>query len=458
MKLIANGLNGSYLREILDSSRGQVEWIKAAVAYASGTPELLEFCRINSIPLEFWGRMDCGLSVGTSVLEKFLNSGPGFKCKLVWEFYHPKIIWFGEYGVYIGSANLTERAWYKNIECGVFISQEQLETEGLISELNDLFEGIDERSAPLTRELFNKIKDVEDTFYNKYSDLSIQQKDLEKAFENKIGSFISPKFEGLTVVSKKSANEKKRLKFLAEWNDTLEILRQISEQVSSDKYRPKWISKDVPKGVQVDQFLHAYFYSFIKTGNSSKHEEFYEKNRTRPQAALEDAMSWWRELGKPVEDEDKAIYEKAPYLKDILTERGLLNINEAEFLKICQSIFAFWHSSRQTKNQTLGLESNTSFNQPKRLEVVSKWIWTQKSGNHSNVVDVIRFVLYKGSPDDICERLWQATFTDEWHIPQFGLSCMGEIIGWAMPDRYPPRNGRTSKALKALGHNVKIYS
>ncbi len=31
------------------------------------------------------------------------------------------------------------------------------------------------------------------------------------------------------------------------------------------------------------------------------------------------------------------------------------------------------------------------------------------------------------------------------------------MVGWALPDHFPPRNGRTSKALKALGDDVTIH-
>ncbi|WP_371200120.1 phospholipase, partial [Ectothiorhodospira sp. PHS-1] len=37
-----------------------------------------------------------------------------------------------------------------------------------------------------------------------------------------------------------------------------------------------------------------------------------------------------------------------------------------------------------------------------------------------------------------------------------GLSSLGEIVGWARPDEFPPRNMRTSKGLRALGYNVRI--
>lgn len=37
------------------------------------------------------------------------------------------------------------------------------------------------------------------------------------------------------------------------------------------------------------------------------------------------------------------------------------------------------------------------------------------------------------------------------------MNSLGEIVGWAMPDRYPPRNGRSSRALRSLGFDVQVH-
>mgnify|MGYP003458354266 FL=1 len=56
----------------------------------------------------------------------------------------------------------------------------------------------------------------------------------------------------------------------------------------------------------------------------------------------------------------------------------------------------------------------------------------------------------------VSARLWNAIRSDDWAIPHIGLSSLGEIVGWARPDEFPPRNMRTSKGLLALGYNVRI--
>ncbi|WP_024198330.1 hypothetical protein, partial [Escherichia coli] len=40
----------------------------------------------------------------------------------------------------------------------------------------------------------------------------------------------------------------------------------------------------------------------------------------------------------------------------------------------------------------------------------------------------------------VSARLWNAIRSDDWAIPHIGLSSLGEIVGWARPDEFPPRN------------------
>ncbi len=69
---------------------------------------------------------------------------------------------------------------------------------------------------------------------------------------------------------------------------------------------------------------------------------------------------------------------------------------------------------------------------------------------------MFQFLLWARNPVDVEDRLWQAT-NGEWAIKFLGKSILGEAIGWAQPDRYPPRNNRTNKALRALGHDVALF-
>ena len=458
MKLIAGGLNGNYLRDLLTQAPDNVEWVKAAIAYASGTPELIEFCVNRKLRLEFWGRLDETVPIAIAILERFLKLGPNYTCKLVWRYYHPKIIRFGGYGVYIGSANLTDSAWYKNIECGIFMSEEELVESGFASELDNIFEQIDAKSILLTDGLVARMREFDRSHFASYSDLEKLKKECKADFEKTVGELVPSKFDGLSIKDRRTLVQKSHENFLNEWNDTIQIIKQIQEQVRSDRFRPSWIPEATAAGVQVDQFLHGFYYHNVMEGNRSRHEEFFVKNKANPQAALEEAMKWWKSLPDAPGAERTMIEESAPLLRRLLDRNKVLSLTREEWISACERVNAFWTAARQVRNSVLGLPANTKMDQPERAKLVAGWVYDQQAGNESSVLQVVHYVLYGGPIEITPERLWEGAFSHDWHVPQFGLSCLGEMIGWAMPDKFPPRNGRTSKALRALGFNVKVHS
>ncbi len=65
--------------------------------------------------------------------------------------------------------------------------------------------------------------------------------------------------------------------------------------------------------------------------------------------------------------------------------------------------------------------------------------------------------LYGGPEAQLPERLWAAFHDPKWKIEGLGVSALGELVGWALPDRFPPRNRRTSKSLQSLGYEVTVH-
>jgi hypothetical protein len=63
MKLVLGGVNGLYLREILENAGDEVERVDAAVAYATDDRLLFDWCWEKEVPLRFWGRFDEGVPV-----------------------------------------------------------------------------------------------------------------------------------------------------------------------------------------------------------------------------------------------------------------------------------------------------------------------------------------------------------------------------------------------------------
>jgi phosphatidylserine/phosphatidylglycerophosphate/cardiolipin synthase-like enzyme len=152
MRLVMGGINGHYLRNIIEAYVKQTEEVLAAVAYATDSSLLFDWCWDNKIALKFYGRLDDGVAVTVPILSTFLKrKSAQFVCRLV-QHHHAKVIWWRGVGVYVGSANLTGSAWYKNVEAGCFFMEDEID-ENMAGDLLELFRVLEEHSTPLTDEL-----------------------------------------------------------------------------------------------------------------------------------------------------------------------------------------------------------------------------------------------------------------------------------------------------------------
>jgi hypothetical protein len=89
-----------------------------------------------------------------------------------------------------------------------------------------------------------------------------------------------------------------------------------------------------------------------------------------------------------------------------------------------------------------------------RCELYAKTLLQTVSEGGKGVRDVLDFVLWGDvAIADPAQRIWTAISTPEWYIPHIGVNSLGELMGYARPMEYPPRNGRVSKTLYALGYD-----
>lgn len=446
MRLILGGINGHYLRNITENVAAETEEVLAAVAYVADSSLLFEWCWNNKIPLKFWGRLDDTVAVTTNVLRTFLNrKSQLYICKLV-QHHHAKVIWWRGVGVYIGSANLTDSAWYKNVEAGCFFDESEIDGD-MASDIESLFDTLDNHATPLTEELINAM----DARSNEIA-----------AKKPGPGQFwASPSFKkwsGLVHTAPKKARDQKKQVFLEEWHSTLQDLRNIGERVSKDQNRPIWIGADVPAGAQVDQFLHAHYYQRTFNGRKANYETFFLKNKYRQEESLQEAIEWWRNLRSAPLYEDEMLNERAPFLQNILSRGQISKMTGSDFEAICNRVHAITDYARRVRNRSVSLPDNgTQYTISQKVEALAKRIWSNRSSNGARVDHVLSFVLYDGSVDQLPERLWKAISDPSWKIDGLGVSALGEIVGWALPDKFPPRNGRTSKALRSLGFDVRVH-
>jgi hypothetical protein len=265
-------------------------------------------------------------------------------------------------------------------------------------------------------------------------------------------------WKGLVRTAPKSAADRRRQEFLQEWHATLQELRDIGARISSDDHRPRWISESSPAGAQADQFLHAHYYQHTFDGRKANYAAFYEKNKNRRGDAVAETIAWWRNLNAAPSNEDVMLNITAPFLRAALTRERLKQMTYEDFRSVCDSVHAIRDYARRVPNRAVGLPDNGSnYTIPQKVAALSMRIWNDRSSGGANVTELIEYVLYGGPESQLPERLWEGVANPKWKVDGLGVSALGELVGWALPDRFPPRNGRTSKALQSLGYSVTVH-
>lgn len=446
MKLVMGSINGHYIRNITEKYARNTEEVLAAVAYATDATLIFDWCWQHKIPLKFYGRLDDSVAVSVPILSTFLSRKSGsFVCRLV-QHHHAKVIWWRGAGAYVGSANLTASAWYRNVEAGCFFPDSEIYDE-LASDLLDLFTVLDAHATPLTEELLEEMK-------RRKRELTATEPD-SKSFWTKPSL---TKWPGLVQTKGKSTSARKQQIFLGEWHSTLQYLRDIGAKVTLPEYRPSWIVESAPAGAQADQFLHAHYYHRTFDGRKANYEAFFEQNKNRRDEALAEALHWWRGLPEAPSSEDEMLNVTAPSLRSALEQQRLDTMTYEQFRDICMGVHAIRDYARRVPNKAVGLANDGSrYTIPEKVAALSMRIWNDRSSSGARVTELIGHVLYGGTREQLPGRLWQAVTDPKRKFDGLGISALGEIVGWALPDRFPPRNGRTSKALRSLGYDVRVH-
>lgn len=446
MRFFGNGTNGAYLRDVLPSTANQVEWVKAAIAYGSDEKTLIQNCLQLGARLDIWMRYDHTVPVSPALLRHLLHcERSNIFCRLVPDVLHAKVIWWRGYGAYIGSANLTDRAWMTNIEFGVFLLEAELEAGRAIGELEVFFDALDsyEEIIQLTEDIIREQEAIQRT----------RQK-IEGAIESQTSAMRSRKVWGgpAFIGGRRAAAERQKEAFIKEWRNGVTILTLLADQAPS--FRPKWLNEDVPSTWQADQFLHAYYYNHVVDGPAHPFEYFYKKNYRDPSSAVMAALQWWSELKSPPSEEDINCHERAPTIRRLLAPSRVGSLSEAELYELLQANHSSRDHIRRMTLEDLRVEGRAG-HAVDRVLAFAQLLHKQRNSAGDSFSGLLQFVLDGGSPEDMPSRLFDAA--GELGFAHVGKNQLAEMAGWARPEQYSPRNGRTSKALRALGFNVKVY-
>lgn len=450
MKFVTGKLNNQYLENLHQRCMKECEGVKVAVAYADNSNRrIFEACINQGLPLEFYGRTDHTVPISPDLLKWFLDQkNPNLQCKLIPNVFHAKVIWWVGAGAYIGSANLTDRSWFQNIEAGTFYGHAELIEHGLDSQLEAFFDSLDEYAIRLTDELYLFQKKM----LERRAAIEREELNLKEDFE---ASKLFPKLTSVVSVDRKKTVDEKYERFRKEWNDTLQIIRDISQQVIMDEYRPDWVSTDAPSGVVADRFLHLYYQNIIKEGASYPVEKHFEVNKKNPDKAVKEALQWWKAGNYTHDYENTVITDWAVKLKDYLSPSKLESLQKAEFKEMASYVHAIRDHAKKCTKEMLGVRGDVRHTEEQMVDYFSDWLWDKHSAKGRTPLQCLHHILWGSG--EATQRLWDGVRSDEWSIPHLGMSSLGEMLGWARPDEFPPRNMRTSKTLRALGFDAKVY-
>lgn len=424
----------------------------AAIAYAdSDSQKFFEDAWLRGIPVEFYGRYDGSVAVDIHLLRWFLDrNSPALACRMVPKWLHAKVVWWVGVGAYIGSANLTQRAWMSNFEAGLFLSETELEHNGLMQEIAAFFDGLRDHSFMLTEEMYKAQKELQ--YKRRQHDNELHK--LETDFNDQVDREWAAR-NPVIVRSSSGPGEHGYLRFKKEWDSALQSMRTIAARASRADSRPDWIDEGVPAGVQADQLLHAFYYRLVREGNAQPYEKHFSSNADRPEAALIEVLSWWKASNFDPVDESRTIYEWAPLIRQNFSESRVLTLTEEEWVATASRVHALRDHGTRMENSLLGLPSGTVLVAEERIELFARWLWLQRTETGKTCLEQVHYLVW--GPGDVTRRIWNCIHDADWRLPHVRVSTLGEIVGWARPNEYPPRNQRSSKALRALGIDVEVY-
>jgi len=163
MELLLDYTNVRNFFRIVSNIPGSCSRIRSAIAFNSDSLLIDEAVK-KKIPLEWWGLFDFQDSTKYELVKKSLEHKDLISFFPVKNDFHSKIIHFENYGVYIGSGNMTNKALFRNTECGVFLDNTDILTLGLETKLDDFFRHLRKNSREFSQKHLDAWKNHRETY------------------------------------------------------------------------------------------------------------------------------------------------------------------------------------------------------------------------------------------------------------------------------------------------------
>jgi len=450
MRLIANALNNEFLPTVVESCDcEELEGIELAVAYCTALPEIMALAEKRGVPITLFALIDKEGFPHIELARKFVRNSPAsWQLYLTRDHYHPKLYWFRGVGLYVGSANLTAAAWKANVECGVWFDQDELDREGWTTELPSMLDAIQQRSVQASeahiemlvnlRRLRSDVKRASERFDRRAADLL-----------SDVPGGDSPQLVGRSRTQRHSLA---RERFIKQWHEGLTVLKKLAS-IMGEYDQPGWVGSDVPATILQDQATEFWYDDEIRrSGNAvARVWELHAVNKRDPERAVRRAFQEWSEFnggGKW----DFWVNQAPGELRQLLRPESLRALDQQSLSRVMFLCHSGRAHARQIKNSTLGLPAGHKTDEAGRCDIFARYLLGQNSPGGETIRSLLEFALWGDRADSsVASRLWQSEKSSRWKIPHVGVSILGELVGYARPGEFPPRNMRVAKALTAFG-------
>lgn len=335
--------------------------------------------------------------------------------------FHSKLYVFGDEVALVGSANLTDAGVQSNQEVCVAIDSEDPRYERLVQ----VFQSYWDNAAPLDEQTLRNFKIIKQQ--NKISNEAEVDEKIRHAFGD-----IAPL--GIKVGDRQSAEQVYLSDYKRGYQEFLSAYRQV-ETIYNGFNDRKIVEKILPLRIEIDQLFNFIREKYAPGENYADTPLLYDPELTQN---LKHYIQLW--LVQPWSYLEKEIVENYSRIVKVLGSRE--TINAAEFgdlldaLTVCH---AFHDTRRFHKGGLNGLR--TDFMRDNDLDRVRR---------------TLTYLLF--GPGDFIDRMGNCIFNEEYSLRWFGRSCVQEVLGWVNGQNIPICNGRTVKAMRYLGFDVKIFS
>lgn len=178
-------------------------------------------------------------------------------------------------------------------------------------------------------------------------------------------------------------------------------------------------------------------------------EIYHERNERYPEGAVDAMFAEWRGF-EPSQQWRDHLNVGPIEARKLLTPDAIEAMGKDELTRLLWHTHAARQHAKQILKTELGDTGRTS-TEEERCALYAELLLNQRTSS-GGIRGLLRHVIWDDSKDrHVASRIYSAVTDSAWRLRHLRVSIIGELVGYARPHDYPPRNTRVSKTLHALG-------